>query len=70
MENFRDREGIPVEQQRMLYTGKLMEEERTLSVYSIYEGATIHLLLRLPTDNENEPAEERFQERIDQTRRK
>jgi large subunit ribosomal protein L40e len=42
-----DAEQIPVDQQRLVYQGKQLEDEQTLGSYSISKDSTLHLVLRL-----------------------
>jgi len=41
------KENLPAVDQRLVYAGKSLDDQRTLSDYNVQDSATMHLLLRL-----------------------
>lgn len=42
-----EKEGIPAEQQRLIFGGQQLQDQKTLQDYDVGDDATLHLVLRL-----------------------
>lgn len=46
-QNLQEKEGINVDQIKLIYNGKQLSDEKTLDTYKIEAGKTVHMVLTL-----------------------
>ncbi|XP_072964625.1 uncharacterized protein [Typha angustifolia] len=50
-----DATGVPVDQQRLIFRGKVLKDDHLLSEYHVEDGHTLHLVARQPVQSQHTP---------------